>query len=119
MRGQKQAAAALLAAGASVQARDEHQRSPLHEAVLGSHDDVAAALIAAGAELDAKDAQGHTPLGMSVAKGDAAIVALLLAAGAEAPKGLPALGSETEIQAARERLESAREELKRLRGSKE
>lgn len=51
----------LVTMGASVNAADVNEVTPLHYAVLSLKRDVAAALISAGAQIDAKDANGFTP----------------------------------------------------------
>jgi ankyrin repeat protein len=76
------AAAALIAAGADVNAiADNPMRiQPLHAAAAGRHSDVAVALIAAGADIDSAQRHGWTPLHSAAHNGDVALVEALLEA---------------------------------------
>ena len=76
-------AATLLAAGASVDAKDEDDETPLHFAARNGRASVVATLLARGADVDAKDEDDNTPLHFAANNGSAAVVAPLLAAGAE------------------------------------
>ena len=80
-----EAAAALLAAGADVNARSENAFSvlPLHSAVAGGHDAVVAVLVDAGADVNARQRHGWTPLHGAAQNGSLASVERLLAAGAD------------------------------------
>ena len=61
----------------------EHDRSPLHFAVLKNRPDVVETLLQLGADVAARDSSGNTALDYAGAKTDAAISELLLAAGAK------------------------------------
>ena len=77
--------ALLLDAGASVRARDEHLRTPLHVAASSNNRQVAALLLDRGAEVNAQDWKGCTPLHRAIAHGaDSPLVRLLLERGADA-----------------------------------
>ena len=77
--------ARLLDAGASVGARDEHLRTPLHVAAASNNREVAAVLLDRGADVNAQDWKGCTPLHRAVAHGaDSPLVRLLLERGADA-----------------------------------
>jgi uncharacterized protein len=80
-----EAARALLAAGADVDARSDNLFAvlPLHSAVAGGHDDVAAVLIDAGSDVNAQQRHGWTPLQGAAQNGSIATVERLLAAGAD------------------------------------
>ena len=83
-RGYAAVAAALLAAGASVNAQDNNNDTPLHHAAGAGNDAYAATLLAAGADVNATGHVGQTPLHSAAFSGRTAIVATLLAAGANA-----------------------------------
>jgi ankyrin repeat protein len=70
---------AALAAGAEVDAVDEHGSPPLHAAVEFKRVPLVAALLAAGAQVDARDADQATALHVAVGWGWTDIVELLLA----------------------------------------
>ena len=76
-------AATLLAAGASVDAKDEDDETPLHFAARNGRASVVATLLARGADVNAKDEDDNTPLHFAANNGSAAVAAALLAAGAE------------------------------------
>lgn len=80
-RGDEDAVRAALAAGATVDARDERLRTALLLAVLGDHTAAAAALLAAGADPDAPDARADTPWLVTGVTGSVRTMRLLLAAG--------------------------------------
>jgi CubicO group peptidase (beta-lactamase class C family) len=81
--GDVTSAARLIEAGAPLQAQDLHQRTPLHRAVLGAHDEMVALLIEKGAEVNARDLSGETPLHEASREGFHDIVELLLDGGAQ------------------------------------
>ena len=74
---------ALVAAGASLEARDGSGHTPLHRAVkYNKNPAVVQALLAAGASLEARDRAGHTPLSLAAASTkDPEIIQALVAAG--------------------------------------
>ena len=78
-------AAALLDAGADLEARDESGRTALHRAVLARNDPVpiVSLLVRAGASVDVVDDDGRTPLHLALDRGTHAIVERLLEAGGE------------------------------------
>lgn len=77
--------ALLLDVGASVHARDEHLRAPLHVATASNNREVAAMLLDRGAEVNAQDWKGCTSLHRAVAHGaDSPVVRLLLERSADA-----------------------------------
>jgi ankyrin repeat protein len=61
-RGAAEAAAALVAGGADINAVDPDGTSPLIEAIINGHYDTAAVLIDKGADIDLADSRGMTPL---------------------------------------------------------
>lgn len=73
------AIAALLAAGADPNARDDRGNAPLHHAAYGDCAACVSALLEAGAEVSARNAKGMTPLHFC----DAEAIRLLLDAGAD------------------------------------
>jgi ankyrin repeat protein len=64
-QGWNEAAAAIIKAGANVNAKDRNKLTPLHLAVLHERVDVARTLVSAGANLKAKDWEGRTPVDYS------------------------------------------------------
>ncbi|MFJ9077459.1 ankyrin repeat domain-containing protein [Streptomyces sp. NPDC102278] len=80
-RGDTPAVAAALAAGATVDARDERLRTALLLAVLGDHVAVAALLIAAGADPDAPDSREDSPWLVTGVTGSVPMMRVLLPAG--------------------------------------
>lgn len=78
-------AAALLDAGADIEAEGEPARShPLHVAAFNNRLDVARFLLDRGAQVDARDAEGRTPLMVAALySGDATLAEVLLAGGAD------------------------------------
>ncbi|MFC7220326.1 ankyrin repeat domain-containing protein [Streptomyces polyrhachis] len=81
--GDTDAVHAALDAGAAVEARDEHRRTPLLLAALGDHTAAARLLLAAGADPDAQDDRQDTPWLVTGVTGGVAMMRLLLAAGAD------------------------------------
>lgn len=82
-RGETTEVLRLLAAGASVAARDESGRTALLAATHGNHVAVARALIAAGADVNAKDNIQDSPYLYAGAEGRLEILRLTLAHGAD------------------------------------
>ena len=82
--GQQQAAEALLAAGADVNAvaANAMRVQPLHSAAAGRHTALCALLLAHGAAIDARQHGGFTPLHAAAQHRDTALVRLLLDHGA-------------------------------------
>lgn len=68
--------------GASLDARDENERTPLVTAIDADRTAAAIALIERGADVGLPDGQGHTPLHFAAGRGDRSVVEKLLAAGA-------------------------------------
>lgn len=83
--GRSPVAAALLSAGADVNAvsRNALTNTPLHAAIAGGHGEVAQMLIDRGANVHAVDAGGHTPLHIAAESGLVGVVEALLARGAD------------------------------------
>ena len=73
--------ASALAAGAQLDARDNHGRSPLLLAVLGNHLDVAALLVDRGADPNAVDHRLDTPWLATGVTGSVSMLEVLLPAG--------------------------------------
>jgi uncharacterized protein len=73
----------LLAQGADPNVRDEDERTPLHQAVLGSSVGVLGLLIESGADVNAKDNQGFTPLHFAAQEHLPEMVRILVGKGAE------------------------------------
>ncbi len=86
--GAPQAAAALIAAGADLnaEAANAMRIQPLHAATAGGHTEIAKMLIDAGADVNTAQRHGWTPLHTAASHGDAEVVAALLAAGASPDK---------------------------------
>lgn len=66
----------------SVLDRDSYDRTPLHRAAAGNHEQVVRVLLLAGADPEARDVHGHTPL--ELCKGARELVAAALTAAAQA-----------------------------------
>lgn len=83
--GQKPAAAALIAAGANVNARSINamRNSPLHAACAGRSRELAELLAANGADVNARQEGGWTPLHAAAQNGDLDLARLLISLGAE------------------------------------
>ena len=75
--------AALVAAGADLEARDIDDMTPLHAAALADAPAAIAALLEAGANIEARNLPGHTPLILASIVRSPAAVAALLEAGAD------------------------------------
>ncbi|MDE3000877.1 MAG: ankyrin repeat domain-containing protein [Gemmatimonadota bacterium] len=95
--------ASLLEAGADPNARDEHQLTPLHNAMLLmrlgiGHVEVVVSLLAAGADPNAQDKNQITPLHMAVMLGTVETINTLIAAGAD--PNLRSAANETPLQLA-------------------
>ena len=91
---QAAAVSALLAAGASLEARDSLGRTPLHVAAEASPEAARALLGAAGAAalLAARDRQGRTPLDAALEADKPDVVQLLLEAAEAVPNGAASAG---------------------------
>ena len=77
--------ALLLDAGASVRARNEHLKTPLHAAAASNNREAVAVLLDRGADVNAQDWKGCTPLHRAVAHGvDSPVARLLVERGADA-----------------------------------
>ena len=81
--GHVEACSLLLAAGASVDARNEDERTALHTAARFGHVGFISALLDAGAELEARDTLLRTPLGSAARAGKLKALKALLARGAD------------------------------------
>lgn len=92
---------ALLAAGASVDARDLIGRTPLHLAADAGRKGRAEVLLQHGAALDARAEDGFTPLLCAIAAGHTELAEFLLDSGADANARLP--GGWTALHLAAER----------------
>ncbi|MFE2170161.1 ankyrin repeat domain-containing protein [Streptomyces sp. NPDC059447] len=80
-RGDTAAVGAALAAGASVETRDDQLRTPLLLAALGDHVAVAELLVAAGADPNAPDSREDSPWLVTGVTGSVRMMRLLLPAG--------------------------------------
>lgn len=100
--GQREAVEALLAAGASVQARSKNSmhNTPLHAAMPGGKAEIVEALLVSGAEVNAQQEGGFTALHEAASQGSAPLVRLLLARGADPT--LPTEAGKTACDLARE-----------------
>ncbi|MEV0052344.1 ankyrin repeat domain-containing protein [Saccharopolyspora shandongensis] len=78
--GDVDAVRAAFAAGADVEARDEHQRTPLLLAALGDHVDVARELVKAGADPNAQDDRRDSAFLVTGVTGSVAMLEALLPA---------------------------------------
>ena len=82
-RGNVDIVAALLTAGANIEAKGTNGARPLHLAALTNRADVAKLLIARGAQLESRDNNGMTPLLVAATNGNLDVTAVLLDAGAD------------------------------------
>jgi uncharacterized protein len=73
----------LLARGANPDVRDEEQRTPLHQAVLGNSIGLVGLLIESGADVNAQDSQGYTPLHFAAQEHAPEIARILVGKGAD------------------------------------
>lgn len=73
--------AALIFAGADVNAADQCSRTPLHQAAQEGRSEIVQLLIAAAADVSAADSHSRSPLHLAVAKRNHTVVHLLLEAG--------------------------------------
>ncbi len=73
----------LLARGANPNVRDEDERTPLHQAVLGNSVGLVGLLIESGADVNAKDDQGFTPLHFAAQEHAPEIARILVGKGAD------------------------------------
>ncbi|MFP1624267.1 ankyrin repeat domain-containing protein [Streptomyces sp. 5K101] len=80
-RGDTDAVRAALDGGATVDARDEHRRTPLLLAALGDHTAAAQVLVAAGGDPDAQDDRLDSPWLVTGVTGSVAMMRALLPAG--------------------------------------
>ena len=74
----------LLSRGANPDVRDEDQRTPLHQAVLGNSVGLIGLLIESGANVNARDSHGFTPLHYAAEEHAPEIVRILVGKGADA-----------------------------------
>lgn len=83
--GHKNAAAALIEAGADITVRSTNAMSnmPLHAAVAGRNFDLVEMLVENGAPVNAQQHGGWTPLHAAAQNGDVPMVAVFIAAGAD------------------------------------
>ena len=75
-------AMALVDRGADVDARDEDESTPLHDACYSGHMELAMALVDRGADVDARDGAQRTPLHYACRKGDMELAMALAKKGA-------------------------------------
>ena len=73
--------AALLAAGADVNARDGRGRTPAHVAAFASHDDALRALAEAGADMNALEFQAYDVVTIAAVADDPELMSLAIALG--------------------------------------
>jgi ankyrin repeat protein len=82
--GNTAAVSIFLDRGVAINATDANGRTPLIEAVFGSHIDTVEELLKRGADVNAQDADGWTALMEAALKSRADVVRTLLAHGADA-----------------------------------
>ena len=73
----------LLDHGATIEARDNHGWTPLHDAASNGHQATAAFLLERGANIEARDNNGSTPLFYAISEGNPDAAKLLLQRGAQ------------------------------------
>jgi|HubBroStandDraft_3_1064219.scaffolds.fasta_scaffold148941_2 ankyrin repeat protein len=76
-------AEALIKHGADVNARDDHQQTPIFMQTAGTSLDVVDVLLRHGADINARDNENETPLISAVTQADPTMVAALVARGAD------------------------------------
>lgn len=81
--GHPEIAMALIAEGANIDARDEHNNTALHLAARYGHTDAVNKLIAEGADIHATNEDGNTALHLAARSGHVHIVKNLLTNGAD------------------------------------
>jgi hypothetical protein len=79
----------MLGAGANVNVRDEHNRTPRIKAVVSGHYEIAKLLLDAGADVNAGDASGMTPIMMAAQSRNVPMAKALVKAGADANAQTP------------------------------
>ena len=81
----------MVEAGASLEARDQWEMTPLHQAAEGGRPEAIKALVKAGASLDARDKFGMAPLHLAASRGHMNATRALVDAGAslEAETNIP------------------------------
>ena len=77
------AAAALIEAGADIEARNDRGFTALHAAAYSGSREIATLLLDHGAEVDARSMHAITPLHVAAEENQAAVAELLIARGAE------------------------------------
>ncbi len=87
--GHREAALALIARGADVNAGGADHTTPLHWAVHRDDAALTKKLLAAGARVDAANDYGATPMSVAAAEGNADVIGLLLDAGANVDSPTP------------------------------
>lgn len=104
------AAAALIDAGAAVNARAKNKfdNTPLQVSLLTSSREAARVLIARGADVNARQAEGVTALHEAAQSGDLEIIRMLLAAGADPKAKSAKFGTPRDLARKGKHLEAAR-----------
>lgn len=72
----------LQRAAIDFEARDEAERTALHLATVGGHENIVRMLLACGARLESRDHEGNTPLLLAVKENQSEAAEVLVAAGA-------------------------------------